>query len=492
MSLTITPYKYQDDGIEWMYNRETDTEEFMETPPVYGGILADEVGLGKTIQSIGIICKNPKPRTLIFVPKSLVNQWVTEFEKFASGLNVKVFTGHEDTTFDDTSVPCVLIASVSRSFKRNDDDFRVPELHGVHWNRVIIDEAHSIKNKKSKLHKAVSCLKTDIKWCLTATPVMNTMKDFIYIMGYIGVCQMFCQNYKDKVTDKYILRRTKEQVKVYNSQLELPPLTKIVYKVPFETQEEDAIYNQVFQNMAKQLRKIQGRGNNAIEALEKLLRVRQVCIHPQLYYDGMSKKFKEFMGEFKETSTKEKHIVKLLKEKPKQEKALVFCQFIKEMDIFQKAIQEAGFNTTRIDGSMSLEQRSDNVELFKTNPDVTVFLIQINTGGQGYNLQDANWVYITSPTWNPAIEYQAIGRSHRTGQKKQVNVIQMIISTEHGTIEENIMDLQHKKRKIVADILKDPTIEEAAKEHEAKKARENLSVQDIMNLFRKRKVASEK
>ena len=198
------------------------------------------------------------------------------------------------------------------------------------------------------------------------------------------------------------------------------------------------------------------------------------------------------MGELKETSTKEKHIVKLLKEKPKQEKALVFCQFIKEMDIFQKAIQEAGFNTTRIDGSMSLEQRSDNVELFKTNPDVTVFLIQINTGGQGYNLQDANWVYITSPTWNPAIEYQAIGRSHRTGQKKQVNVIQMIISTEHGTIEENIMDLQHKKRKIVADILKDPTIEEAAKEHEAKKARENLSVQDIMNLFRKRKVASEK
>ena len=182
----------------------------------------------------------------------------------------------------------------------------------------------------------------------------------------------------------------------------------------------------------------------------------------------------------------------MLKEKPKQEKALVFCQFIKEMDIFQKAIQEAGFNTTRIDGSMSLEQRSDNVELFKTNPDVTVFLIQINTGGQGYNLQDANWVYITSPTWNPAIEYQAIGRSHRTGQKKQVNVIQMIISTEHGTIEENIMDLQHKKRKIVADILKDPTIEEAAKEHEAKKARENLSVQDIMNLFRKRKVASEK
>jgi SNF2 family DNA or RNA helicase len=119
---------------------------------------------------------------------------------------------------------------------------------------------------------------------------------------------------------------------------------------------------------------------------------------------------------------------------------------------------------------MSLEERDVSVETFKK--DVDVLLIQIDTGGQGYNFQCATKIFISSPSWNPAQEYQAIGRAHRTGQMKKVTVYRMVID-EEDSIEESMIQLHDKKRKIIADILNDNRIIKS------------ISYREIVRLFKK-------
>jgi len=131
------------------------------------------------------------------------------------------------------------------------------------------------------------------------------------------------------------------------------------------------------------------------------------------------------------------------------------------MDIYESRLKSMGIHCVRLDGTMNMMQRDNAVNTFTHNPRITVFIIQINTGGQGINLQMANRIYIMSPNWNPAIEYQAIGRSHRTGQTKTVYVTKFCINSGDDAlpfIEENILKLQERKKEIISNILDDTRI----------------------------------
>eukprot|EP00959_Pyramimonas_sp_CCMP1952_P417837 8754192-Pyramimonas_sp.AAC.1 len=124
-------------------------------------------------------------------------------------------------------------------------------------------------------------------------------------------------------------------------------------------------------------------------------------------------------------------------------------------------METQGYLSVRLDGTMNTKERDRALYEFNTNPDCKLFFIQINTGGQGINLQQANYVYIMSPNWNPAVEYQAIGRAFRTGQKKTVYVTKFCISSGNKSIsfvEENIIKLQERKKIIISDILNDESI----------------------------------
>lgn len=487
-TLTITPHEHQQKGITWMLAKEL-------TETIKGGILADEVGLGKTIQSIGIICKNPVPNTLILVPKSLVNQWHYEINKFSSNIKVHICEDKQVPSLDPTQVN-VVISSITQIYGRfpkgsaMGEKYKLTQFHTTMWDRLIIDEAHSIKNRKSKLHRACLDLKTRYSWLLTATPIMNRMTDFVNLMGFFGYTQIECQTKKMEIANKMILRRTKEQVKHSDVSLDLPKLETTICEVDFQTKEERDLYCEVFNRMKAEIKELKRdrENNNVMEALERLLRIRQISIHPQLYYDGMGKKNKHEPEQYTGNSTKLETLVELLKEKPSDEKAIVFCQFIKEMKIYEKRLENEGYNTLMINGSLTLEERTSRIAEFKTDKTKTIILIQINTGGCGLNLQEANWVYITAPTWNPCMEYQAIGRAHRSGQTKPVNVKKIVLNgeetSEFSYVEASIVALQEDKQKIVREILADDSLDEGVKSVRVQKTAAKLTFNQISRLIK--------
>jgi len=447
---------YQPEGVKWMLNKETEESYMFDELMPRGGILADEVGLGKTILSISVILGNCKPKTLVILPKSLVCQWESQLHQFAPSVPVYVIkTASENVVIEKDGV---YLISQSLLNCRNRTVGTSP-VHKVNWDRIFIDEAHLLRNSKSKIFEACCMLTSDIKWALTATPVMNRMNDFVNIMKWIGVSQFLCQGEKDLVTNRFILRRTKEDVRMHNKTLKMTDCTVQVQYLPFSSFEEADFYLQVFNTERKKIKNAQN--NNTTDLLEHLLRVRQLCIHPQLYLEGMSRKTGSSFGTWNHSSTKVSALIRSMKEQPRDDKTLIFCQFVKEMDIYAEVLEKEGYNSVRLDGNMSTLERDSAVTRFKTDPAVTVFVIQINTGGQGINLQAANRIFIMSPNWNPAIEYQAIGRAHRTGQEKPVYVTKFCITSgdeKMPFIEENIIHLQERKKQIIANILNDQRI----------------------------------
>lgn len=472
---------YQPTGVQWMLQRETESLSLFEESMPNGGILADEVGLGKTILSISVILGNPKPKTLVILPKSLVSQWESQLKIFAPSLSVHVVgLSDKNRVIEDHGV--YLISQSLLNCRNRTVGTSI--VHNVQWDRVFIDEAHLLRNSKSKIFEACCMLRADIRWALTATPVMNRMTDFVNIMRWIGVSQFLCQGEKEAITRTFILRRTKEDVKTHNKDLRMARLNVQVKYVPFKSYEEADFYAKVY---TKERNKVKtNQNNNTTQLLEHLLRVRQLCIHPQLYLDGISRKKGVSFGKWEHGSTKMTALIESIQAQPKEDKTLIFCQFVKEMDIYEDILNMHGYKCARLDGNMTIHERECMVQTFNKDPDVTVFIIQINTGGQGINLQIANRIYIMSPNWNPAIEYQAIGRAHRTGQQKNVYVTKFCITSGDQKlpfIEENIMKLQERKKQIVANILNDQRIVDDGVVHEKTSLGSGLSAKDIRNLF---------
>lgn len=471
---------YQSQGVQWMLRRELEPLELFEEAMPKGGIVADEVGLGKTILSISVMLGNPVPKTLVVLPKSLVCQWEAQIMQFAPTLNVHVIHGMRSVVIEEDGI---YLISQSMLNCRNRTVGQSP-VHEVRWDRVFIDEAHLLRNSKSKIFEACCMLHADIHWALTATPVMNRMMDFVNIMKWIGVSQFLCQGEKEAITKHFILRRTKEDVIMHNSSLNMTRCHVQVKYLPFASMEEADFYVKVFNTERK---KIKNAGNNSTtDLLEHLLRVRQLCIHPQLYLDGMARKKNESFGEWDHGSTKVNALLDAIRSQPKDDKTLIFCQFVKEMDIYMDVLSQEGISCVRLDGNMTMYERENSVSRFTCDANVTVFIIQINTGGQGINLQAANRIFIMSPNWNPAIEYQAIGRAHRTGQSKPVFVTKFCIASGDEKlpfIEENIMRLQERKKTIIANILDDPRIVYDGVIHEKTPLGNGLTAEDIRGLF---------
>lgn len=458
-------FDYQTEGVNWMlirehFNNKPNIEaNLSEVSILKGGILADEVGLGKTLQTISVITQNKKMNTLILCPKSLLNQWKAEFKKFAP--YVKISSDDELLINEDSAKIHVHINSHSKLNSKN-VDIENNMFSRVEWDRIVIDEAHVIRNKRSKLHKACSNLRADIKWALSATPVMNKMTDFVHTLQWIGVPQDLCQNYTESVVEAFTKRRTKEDVSEQNETLKLPECHIENVKLNFASDEEHNLYIHVYNEMREKILAMAKTNNNTIKALELLLRVRQLCCHPASFLDGMKRKYKDKKYNYDdETSTKLENIVEDIKLTPEDDKCLVFCHFIKEMDKYCDRLKEEGFDIARLDGSMDNDKRQYYVNKFNKKNSCKVMVIQVNTGGVGYNFQVANRVYITSPTWNPSLQHQVIGRAHRTGQNKEVFVKIYSISSgkENETyIEDYIIGLQNNKLKMISEVLGDPRI----------------------------------
>lgn len=413
----ISPYQHT--GVKWLVERELSG---------IGGFLCDEMGLGKTVQLIAMMVAQPM-KTLIIVPKSIVTQWREEIKRF-SDLRVTV-------------APYSILTRDSALLENR-------------WDRLIMDEAHNIRNKSTKSYKAAINIHARIRWVVTGTPIFNSDKDFKALAAFVGV----------PASMHHVLRRTKVDVARFNKRLDLPPAD--FQDVELEMYpEERQLYHKVFDD-ARQVATKQyiSKSMHMMYLLEAFLRTRQVLIWPQMYlkseWDGRSKKLETLMT--------------FIEEHPR-EKSLVFCQFHGEMNQIQKMLKQRGIKTFRIDGQVT--DRDTVIGDFKKS-DSAVFLIQVKAGGVGLNLQEATRVYIISPSWNPATELQAIGRAHRTGQTNKVYVKRLIYtgSEEYPSVEESILELQDRKTRICAEVLNDQRIISLMPPK-----RPDISYKELKNLF---------
>ena len=289
------------------------------------------------------------------------------------------------------------------------------------------------------------------------------------------------------VSKKIILRRTKEDV---HSTQNLPPCNIKVQEIPFSSIEEQQLYETVYKETQKLMHKLNSQNQkNTIKALELLLRIRQICCHPQCYYTSLANKDKSSEAiQWKFSSTKLECIGEMINKQPSKEKSLIFVHFINEMKAYVEYFKSNNVSVYKIDGSMSIEERVRQVSYYQNDKTGAVFVIQIQTGGVGYNLQCANHVYITSPLWNPALQHQIIGRAHRNGQDKPVNVHIMCIAGEQNQvfIEQYILRLQQQKREIMSEILNDKSIESEGLELLKESAVGlNVTFGDVFKMFQK-------
>ena len=414
-SLITLQAPHQVEGVEWLLARE-------KSPKApYGGLLCDEMGLGKTIQMIELMVRNFKSNTLIVVPKSLVQQWVSELKRFVPAFTVCVYDGPH-RKYDAQSDVCVCPYSVLVDLVDG----------GIEWGRVILDEGHEIRNKSSLVYKNAMKLKSKIRWILTGTPVFNKFRDFVSLCEFVGIPKLALQQDESGVRNEYILRRTKK--------MDVPLTFQNVELEMYDSERE--LYNKVYDEFASG-------GSECV--LEGILRCRQVSAWPQTYYDGMHKKYGGIRQIWHGSTAKMDTLVAYIQKHP-TEKSLVFTQFYGETHEIQRRLEHIGREVFILDGQT--ENRESVVESFRqAQPDGgAVFIIQIKTGGVGLNLQVASRVYITQPSWNPATELQAIARSYRSGQTVPV-IVKKLVYAECDAVDNEITELQCKKSKICVRVI---------------------------------------
>jgi superfamily II DNA or RNA helicase len=419
------------------------------------GILADDMGLGKTIQAIALLLAEksanaPHP-SLLVVPTSVVYNWEQEIARFAPELKVLVLHGSQrHTRFDEVGDHDVVVTTYGLLQR---DKTRL----GLQpFNYVILDEAQKIKNPRSQAAKCACRLRARHRLCLTGTPIENNLLEFwslfhFLMPGLLGSERYFrthflkaapeeaapAREHLKRLTRPFILRRLKGEVAQ-----DLPPRTEIVAYCELGVEQRrlyDDTLSSVRGNIFAEVQR-QGLKRAHFHVLEGLLRLRQVVCDPKLIWRDEEAT--------PPPSAKVEHFLEMLRDIIAEgHRVLVFSQFVKMLHILRDGLAAEGIAHAYLDGKT--KDRLERVQKFNAD-DTPVFLISLKAGGTGLNLTGADYVIHFDPWWNPAVEDQATDRAHRIGQTRHVFSYKLIAK---DTIEEKVLGLQAKKRKMVQDIL---------------------------------------
>lgn len=420
-----------------------------------GGILADDMGLGKTVQVLALLQyqaqKNGKPPvSLIVAPRSVIELWQSEAEKFTPNLTVCVHQGL-DRARDAAGLREASIYVTTYATLRND----LKLFSGIPFDYAILDESHNIRNPGSKTFRAVAGIKAAHRLCLTGTPIQNTLMDiwpqFHFLNPGLAGSKAFFLNqwvkpiekYQDKTAEEmvqkmvspFILRRTKQKVAG-----ELPPLTSSIVHCHMENAQR-TVYEKLrksYYNIINKSIDEKGLRRSRFTVLEGLTRLRQVSCSPALVTPGKTesakiKRFVELAGEL----ISEGH------------RALVFSQFVAFLKLIEQEVKKKKWPYEYLDGSTN--DRRERVTRFQEDDARKIFLISLKAGGEGLNLTGADYVFIMDPWWNPAAERQAMDRTHRIGQTEKVFVYRLACP---NTVEEKILRLQERKQRLAEQLIR--------------------------------------
>lgn len=445
---TLRPY--QEGGFRWM--------QFLADTG-WGGILADDMGLGKTLQTLTFLQavqnRDANARFLIICPTSLMYNWENEIKKFTPTLTYHIHHGTNRNTYDIIKAKeNVLITSYGTL--RGD----IKKITEIEFDYVILDESQAIKNPLSQVAKASLLINSKNKIALSGTPIQNNTFDLYAQMnflnpGMLGSMEFFrnefanpidknqdaeAKNYLRKLINPFLLRRTKEQVAP-----DLPAKTETVLFCEMGAKQRK-VYDAFKNSFRSQiLGEIEERGieRSQMSILTGLTKLRQICDSPAILSGD---------EQYENNSIKIDEIVREMAENMIGHKALVFSQFLGMLGLIRDELEKMNIPYVYFDGSTSSKERENAINTFQNSDDCRVFLISLKAGGVGLNLTAADYVYLVDPWWNPAVEQQAIDRTHRIGQTKNIFAYRMICK---NTIEEKILILQDRKLGLVKDLISD-------------------------------------
>ncbi len=417
----------------------------------FGACLADDMGLGKTVQTIAFLCRYFEQRgdsvrgsVLIVLPPSLVFNWQEEFARFAPSLEVAECLRKSAWTEAIANAQIILT-----TYDRVRLD--LPTIESHRFEIVVFDEAHNLKNISAARTKAAAHINRRFTLCLTGTPVENNASEFYSVMtaavpGIFGTLKSFKEYFReapDRILGRsrpFILRRTKDKIlkelpkkEEHELFLEMSPLQKEIYtRTVAEVKAEVA---EAYQDRPEQ--------QAGIVALAAILRLRQVCVSPELLGKHLPEPAPKFgyMADKLEELHAEGH------------GALVFSQFIGGLDQMEAVAKERGIDYLRMDGRTPVSKRKEIVQAFQSGKGPAFFFISLKTGGVGLNLTRANYVFHLDPWWNPAVENQASDRAHRIGQTRSVFVQRLIM--QHS-IEARMLELKARKAELFRQLVEEP------------------------------------
>ena len=462
--LTAELRPYQREGLRWL---ATLAEHGLS------GCLADDMGLGKTVQALAFMlhlrdaggADAATASALVIAPLSTLGNWAREAARFAPDLTVTLHHGTERAaTADDLRATDLVVTSYATAVRD------AALLTDLPWRVICLDEAQFIKNPHAKTTKALKALPSDLRLCLTGTPVENLSTDLWSIMdflvpGLLGTLSQFTRRFPKRlasagdggssgggtagdgaerlahlrrIVSPFLLRRTKEAVAP-----ELPPRTETVLTCEMGSRQARFYATLKAHHRAEVERAVASGELPRIGAavFTGLLRLRQAALYPEDADPtgaGLpSVKEAELLSQLEEI-TAEGH------------KALVFSQFTTALARLRDAAAARGIETLYLDGATT--KRAALLDRFQETSGPRAFFISLKAGGTGINLTAADYVYICDPWWNPQVERQAVDRAHRIGRERPVMVTRLVTN---NTVEQKVLDLQEQKRRLAADLIQE-------------------------------------
>jgi len=439
---------YQKDGFDFLCHL---------TQMRLGGILADDMGLGKTLQTLTWLAwlkerhnKNPKP-SLVICPASVLHNWRREANRFTPHLKVLVLESGAARHNLRKQIPQHDLIVTNYALLRRD----LEELQKFSFRAVILDEAQFIKNPGAQVTQSVKQLNSEHRLALTGTPLENRLLDLWSIVdfiqpNYLGNQDQFAETYEPRGENAesaqpiarkrlsaklrpLLLRRLKKHVAK-----DLPDRIEQRRDCQLGEEQRKLYLAELRRSREQVMRTVAEKGLNKskIHVLAALTRLRQICCHPKLVgNDSISGK----------TETLFELLDSLIAE---GQKVLVFSQFVQMLELLEQECRAHQIPTHILTGQT--KDRQQVVSAFQNDPNASVFLLSLRAAGTGLNLTAASYVVLYDPWWNPAVEAQAIDRSHRIGQTQTVNAYRLI---SPGTVEEKIWELQQSKAQTIADVL---------------------------------------
>ena len=465
LKATLRPY--QIDGVKWLLGHFNSN---------LGACLADDMGLGKTLQTLAVLVavqeqlgyttkttnfdlfqnetvveKEPL-KALIVLPSSLVFNWYNEAVKFTPHFSKMQYIGNDRKLLASRLESTDLIFTSYNIVHR---DISILEKYSFRY--LILDESQYIKNKNSKIFKAINKINTAHKMALSGTPIENSLDDLWSQMQFInpdilGTYNFFAENFKIPIEKKqdenslselknliqpYILRRTKEQVLK-----DLPELTEQIYYCDMDP-EQEKLYEKEKSKARNFLLKTDGSSPDKISIINTLMKLRQLSNHPKM----ADQESEIDSGKYNAVTN---YLESLVKE---NQKTIIFSSFVTNLSFYTTWCKENKIAFCEITGETPAKKREQQVNLFQENENPLLFFISLKAGGVGLNITKASYVLFLDPWWNPFAEKQGVGRAHRIGQLNKVNVIRFI---SKNTVEEKIIKLQENKK-----LLSDSLLEES-------------------------------